>query len=155
MFSDLISAGYTEVDSAFANESRNVGRGEKDEGYGVVFDEGDIEAGFTAELDVGAGEEVESGLLETSLWGVSGEWELRLEGGRDAHFLVRRRGGDLLGCVEGQLWLFMDLKGGKHAWCTHEEGFDEDLLIDEIHFSFATPELRKSGTQSFGRNGFL
>ena len=126
MFSDLISAGYTEVDSAFANESRNVGGGEKDEGYGVVFDEGDIKAGFAAELDVGAGEEVESGLLETSLWGVSGEWELRLEGGRDAHFLVRRIGGGLLGCVKGQSWLFMDSTDRKHAWYTHEEGFDKD-----------------------------
>lgn len=70
MFGDLIPAGYTKVDSTFTNECRNVGGREKDEGYGVVFDKGDIEAGFAAELYVGAGEEVEGGLLETSLWGV-------------------------------------------------------------------------------------
>lgn len=67
MFSDLIPAGYTEVDSAFANEGGNVGGGEEDEGYRVVFDEGDVEAGFATELYVGAGEEVEGGLLKTSL----------------------------------------------------------------------------------------
>lgn len=67
MFSDLIPAGYTEVDSAFTNEGRDIGSREEDEGYGVVLDEGDIEAGFTAEFYIGTGEEVESGLLETSL----------------------------------------------------------------------------------------
>ena len=36
----------------------------------MVLDKGDVEAGFTAELDVGAGEEVEGGLLKTSLWRV-------------------------------------------------------------------------------------
>lgn len=70
MFGDLIPASYTEVDSAFANERRDIGGGEKDEGYGVVFDKGDIKAGFAAELYVGASEEVEGGLLETSLWSV-------------------------------------------------------------------------------------
>ena len=68
MFGDLIPAGYTEVDSAFTDKGGNVGGGKEDEGYGVVLDEGDVEAGFAAELYVGAGEEVEAGLLETSLW---------------------------------------------------------------------------------------
>ena len=68
MFGDLVSAGYTEVDSTFANECRDVGGGEKDEGYGVVLNEGDVEAGFAAELYVRAGEEVEGSLLETTLW---------------------------------------------------------------------------------------
>ena len=70
MFGDLIPACDAEVDSAFADKGRDVGGGKEDEGYRVVFDESDIEADFTAELDVGAGEEVEGGLLETSLWGI-------------------------------------------------------------------------------------
>lgn len=42
MFGDLIPAGYTEVDSAFADKGGDIGGGEEDEGYGVVFDEGDV-----------------------------------------------------------------------------------------------------------------
>lgn len=68
MFGNLIPTGYTKVDSAFADESRDVGGGEKDEGYWVVFDKGDVEASFAAELYVRTGEEVEGRLLETSLW---------------------------------------------------------------------------------------
>ena len=74
MFGDLIPAGYAEVDSAFTNKGRNVGGGKKDEGYGVVLDEGNVEPGFAAELYVGAGEEVEAGLLKTSLWRVGRKW---------------------------------------------------------------------------------
>ena len=74
MFGDLIPAGDTEVDSAFTNEGGDVGGGEEDESYRVVLDEGDVEAGFAAELYVRAGEEVESGLLKTSLWSVACEW---------------------------------------------------------------------------------
>lgn len=73
MFSNLIPAGYTEVDSAFTNEGRDIGGGEEDEGYRVVLDEGNVEAGLTAEFYIRTGEEVESGLLETSLW--SGQYE--------------------------------------------------------------------------------
>ena len=67
MFGNLISAGYTEVDSAFANKGRDIGGREEYEGYGVIFDESNVKAGFAAELYVGAGEEIKSGLLETSL----------------------------------------------------------------------------------------
>ena len=67
MFGDLIPAGYAEVHSAFTNERRNIGGGEKDEGYRVVFDKRDIEAGFAAELYIRASEEIEGGLLKTSL----------------------------------------------------------------------------------------
>ena len=74
MFGDLIPAGDTEVDSAFTDKGADVGGGEEDEGYRMVFDKGDIEAGFAAELYVGAGKEVEGGLLETSLWSVACEW---------------------------------------------------------------------------------
>lgn len=42
MFGDLIPAGYTEVDSAFADKGGDIGGGEEDEGDGVVFDEGDV-----------------------------------------------------------------------------------------------------------------
>ena len=34
----------------------------------MIFDKGDVEAGFAPELDVGAGKEVEGCLLETALW---------------------------------------------------------------------------------------
>ena len=74
MFGDLIPAGYTKVDSAFADKGWNVGGGKEDEGYRVVLDEGNVEAGFAAELYVGAGEEVETGLLKTSLWRVGRKW---------------------------------------------------------------------------------
>lgn len=37
----------------------------------MVFDKGDVEAGGATELDIGAGEEVEGGLLETAFCSVS------------------------------------------------------------------------------------
>ena len=67
MFGHLILACYTEIDSTFTDKGGDIGGGEEDEGYGVIFDEGDVEAGFAAELNIGPSEEVESGLLETSL----------------------------------------------------------------------------------------
>lgn len=99
MFSDLIPAGYTEVDSAFTNEGRDIGGGEKDKGYGVVFYEGDVEASFAAELYVGAGEEIERGLLETSLWSVGREWG-DVVGGRRCSLLgtAKRRRPSRLSC---------------------------------------------------------
>ena len=68
MLSDLVTTRYSEIDAAFADESGDVSGGEEDEGYRVVLDEGNVEAGFTAELNVGAGEEVEGRLLEAALW---------------------------------------------------------------------------------------
>ena len=65
---DLVAAGDAQVYATFADEGGDVGCGEEDQGDGEVLDEGDVEAGFAAELDVAAGEEVESGLLETTLW---------------------------------------------------------------------------------------
>ena len=70
MFGDLIPAGYTEVDSAFTDKCGDISGGEEDEGYRVVFNKGDVEAGIPAKLYVGAGEEVEGRLLKTSLCGV-------------------------------------------------------------------------------------
>ena len=55
---DLVPARDADVDAAFTDEGRDVGRGEEDERDGEVLDEGDIEAGFAAELHVAAGEEV-------------------------------------------------------------------------------------------------
>ncbi len=63
MLSHLITAGYSEIDAAFANEGWNIGRWQEHKGYMMVFDEGNIEAGFAAELDIGPSKEVESGLL--------------------------------------------------------------------------------------------
>ena len=67
MFCDLIPAGYTEVDSAFANEGGDVGGREEDESYRVILDQGDVETGLATKLYIGACEEVKGGLLETSL----------------------------------------------------------------------------------------
>ena len=60
----------------------------------MIFHESDVETGFAPELNVGAREEVEGGLLETALWDVfSGIGDC----GGKAHFWARRRGGVLLG----------------------------------------------------------
>jgi hypothetical protein len=64
---NLVTTGNTEVDAAFADESWDVGGGQEDQRDGQVLDEGDIEAGFAAELDITAGEEIEGGLLQTAL----------------------------------------------------------------------------------------
>ena len=66
-FLDLVVAGDAEVDAALADKGRDIGGGEEDEGNGEVLDEGDVEAVFAAELDVGALEEVESSGIETAL----------------------------------------------------------------------------------------
>lgn len=67
MFDYLISSSDAEINATFTDESRYISGGEEDERYCVVFDECDVEAGFSAELDVAAGEEVEGGLLESTL----------------------------------------------------------------------------------------
>lgn len=107
MLGDLVPAGDTQVDPAFADEGRDVGGGEEDEGDGVVLDEGDVEAGFAAELYVRAGEEVEGGLLESSLWSAGREWGI--PGGRRRCSLLgtakRRRPSRL--CLESASVPFM------------------------------------------------
>ena len=67
MFGDLVAACDTDVDAAFTDEGGDVSGGEEDEGDGEILDEGDVEAGFAAELNVAAGEEVECRLLEAAL----------------------------------------------------------------------------------------
>ena len=52
---DLVAAGDTEIDAALSNKCRDVSGGKEDEGDRQVLDQGDIEAVFTAELDVAAG----------------------------------------------------------------------------------------------------
>ena len=69
MFRNLVAAGYAKIDAAFADKGGDIGSGEEDEGNVVVFDEGNVEAGFTAELNVRASQEVEGGLLEAALCG--------------------------------------------------------------------------------------
>lgn len=66
---DLVAAGNAEVDAALADEGRNVGGGQEDERDGQVLDQGDVEARVAVELDVAAGEEVESGFVEAALFG--------------------------------------------------------------------------------------
>lgn len=67
MLGDLVAAGNTQVNTTLADESRDVSSGQEDQGDGQVLDQRDVEAGFAAELDVTAGEEVEGGLLQTAL----------------------------------------------------------------------------------------
>lgn len=68
MLGDLVAACDADVDAAFTDEGGDVGGGEEDEGDGEVLDEGDVEAGFAAELNVAAGEEIEGCLLEAALF---------------------------------------------------------------------------------------
>jgi hypothetical protein len=63
---DLVAASDAQIDAAVADEGRDVGGGQEDQRDGQVLDQRDVEAGFAAELDVTAGEEVESCLLQTS-----------------------------------------------------------------------------------------
>ena len=67
MFRNLITTCYPQINPPLAHKSRDVCCGEEDESDGLIFDKGDVEAGFAPELDVGAGEEVERCLLETAL----------------------------------------------------------------------------------------
>ena len=69
MFLDLIPARDAQGHLALSDEGGDVGCGEEDERNGVVFDEGDVEAIGATELDVGAGEEVEGGVLEAAFFG--------------------------------------------------------------------------------------
>lgn len=68
MLSDLVPACNAQIDAALADEGRDVGCGQEDQCDGEVLDQCDVEAGFAAELNVTAGEEVEGGLLEAALW---------------------------------------------------------------------------------------
>lgn len=49
---DLVAAGDTEVNTALADESWDVGGGQEDQGNGQVLDKRDVETGFAAELDI-------------------------------------------------------------------------------------------------------
>lgn len=64
---DLIPSGNAKVDTAFADKCRDIGGGEEDEGYWEVLNESDVEAVLATELDVGALEEVERSVVETTL----------------------------------------------------------------------------------------
>lgn len=69
MLSDLVRACNSQVHAAFADDGRDLGGGEEDEGDGVVLDESDVKAWRAAKLDIGAGEKVEGGLLEATFCG--------------------------------------------------------------------------------------
>lgn len=71
VFADLVTSRNTEIDASFTHEGWDVGCRQEDECDGEVFDEGDVKAGFAAELDVGAGEEVQGCLLEAALYRTS------------------------------------------------------------------------------------
>ena len=67
MFYNLVSTRDTKIDAAFTDEGRNVSSREKNKCYVMVLDQGDVETGFSPELDIAAGEEVEGRLLESAL----------------------------------------------------------------------------------------
>lgn len=64
----LVVARDAQVNLALADEGRDVGGGEEHERDREVLDERDVETVFAPELDIGAFEEVEGGLLEAALW---------------------------------------------------------------------------------------
>lgn len=64
----LVETSDAQVDRPLAHEGRDVRRRQEDKGDVEVLDERDVESVFPSELDVGALEEVECGLLEPALW---------------------------------------------------------------------------------------
>lgn len=63
----MVAPGDAEIDTSFADETRNVGGREEDERNGQIDTQRNVEAGVAVELNVAAGEEVEAGLVETAL----------------------------------------------------------------------------------------
>lgn len=70
MFADLVPSSDAKVDSSFPDESWDISGRKEDKSDGEVFDEGNIESVVATEFDVGSGEEVKGGLLESSLCGM-------------------------------------------------------------------------------------
>jgi hypothetical protein len=66
---DDIATSDAEIDSALTNECGNVGSREEDKRERKVLDQGNVEAVVAVELDVGAGEELNAGLIEAALLG--------------------------------------------------------------------------------------
>ena len=71
---DNIAASDSKVDSALADEGGDVGGREEDQGQRQVLHQGDVETVVTVELDVGAGEQLDAGLVQAALLG-DGEQE--------------------------------------------------------------------------------
>ena len=67
MLRDLISPRNAKIHAPFTHEGWDVCGGEEDEREVVVLDQRDVKARFSPELDVGASQEVECGLLEAPL----------------------------------------------------------------------------------------
>lgn len=81
ILADLVEACDAEVHAALANKGRDISGGEEDEGNREVLDEGNVEAVFAAELDIGAFEEIERGLVQAALC----QWEKESATGSLAH----------------------------------------------------------------------
>jgi hypothetical protein len=67
MFLDLVQSGDTQVNLTLSDKRRYVGCGEEDEGDRQVLNKGYIETVFSPELDIGTFEEIESGLVQSTL----------------------------------------------------------------------------------------
>lgn len=90
VLADLVPSRDSEVDAALPDKGRDIGGREEDEGNGEVLDEGEVEAVLASELDIGALEEIERGLIEASLW-ISGGWIVSLSFPEsDASFALQR-----------------------------------------------------------------
>ena len=64
---DDIAASDSKVDSALADKGRDVGSREEDQSKRQVLHQGDVQAVVTVELDVGAGEQLDAGLVQAAL----------------------------------------------------------------------------------------
>lgn len=64
---DLVQSGDPQVDLALSDECRYVRCREEDESDGQILHKGYVETVFSPELDIGTFEEVESGLIQSTL----------------------------------------------------------------------------------------
>ena len=67
MLGNLVTASDAQIHAPFANKGRYVGSGEEDQCQWQVLHQCDVQAGVAVELDVGAGKEVETCLLQAAL----------------------------------------------------------------------------------------
>ena len=65
---DLVTTGDAQIDTALRDEGGDVSGREEDQGDGEVLDEGDVQAAVSVELDVGALQQFDAGLVEAALW---------------------------------------------------------------------------------------
>jgi hypothetical protein len=70
MLSDLVTPCYAKIDTTFADKGGYIRCREEYQGEGKVLDECNVQSRVAMELDIGAMEEVEAGLVEAALCNV-------------------------------------------------------------------------------------